>query len=81
MQYNDIKNKQVINVCNGSLIGYVVDLQFQPNSYEIEAIYVEPKKTILKRLFPCFFPCEYIKIYVREIENIQGYVILVRYDE
>ncbi len=80
MQYNDIKNKQVVNVCDGTLVGYVVDLQFQPNSYEIVAIYVEPKKPFLKRIFPWLYSCEYIKIYTKEIENIQGYVILVRYN-
>lgn len=79
MRYSDIIGKQVINIRNGALIGTVCDLAFDPCSYLIYAIYACPPRSCIKKCFPFFFGKEEIEIDVKEIENIQGDVILVRF--
>ena len=83
MRYSDIVGKQVINIRNGALIGTVCDLAFDPCSYLIYAIYACPPRSCIKKCFPFFFPTlespTEIEIDVKEIENIQGDVILVRF--
>lgn len=79
MKYSDICGKEVINVLDGSLIGLVNDLQFDPCTYTIHAIFVHPEQSCMKKLFPWFFPTTEIEIPVSEIENIMGDVILVKF--
>lgn len=79
MRFCEICGKEVINVRDGTLVGCVNDVAFDPNDYSIYAIYVRPSQTFVKKIFPWFFPCEEIEIPVREIENIAGDVILVRF--
>lgn len=79
MRYSDIAHKQVINIRNGDLIGLVNDLEFDPCSYQICAIFVAPEVSCIKKLFPWIFSKEEIQIDVKEIENITGDVILVRF--
>lgn len=79
MKFCEICGKEVINVRNGSLVGFVNDLAFDPSDYLIYALHVRPAQPFVKKIFPWFFPCEEIEIPIREIENIQGDVILVRF--
>lgn len=78
MRFSDICGKQVINVRDGTMIGCVNDVVFNPMSYVIDAIYVRPQLSKVKRILPWFFPCDEIEISVNEIENIMGDVILVK---
>lgn len=79
MKYTDICGRQVINVVDGSMIGLVNDVEFDPCTYVIRSIFVHPTQSFVKKLFPWFFPCDQIEIPVREIENIAGDVILVKF--
>lgn len=79
MKYSEIAHKQVINIRNGDLIGLVNDLEFDPYSYQICAIYVAPPVSCIKKMFPWFFNRQEVQIDVKEIENITGDVILVRF--
>ena len=79
MRFSDICNKQVINIADGSLVGFVVDLGFDPCTYEIHSLFVQPLQPFVKKMLPWFFKCEQIHIMVKEIENIEGDVILVRF--
>ena len=79
MNYTDICNRQVINVIDGSMIGLVNDVEFDPCTYVIRSIFVHPAQSFVKKLFPWFFSCDQIEIPTREIENIAGDVILVKF--
>ena len=79
MRFCEICGKEVINVRDGTLVGCVNDIAFDPDNYLVYALYVRPSQTMIKKLFPWFFPCEEIEIPIREIENIAGDVILVRF--
>ncbi|MEG0469139.1 PRC-barrel domain-containing protein [Amedibacillus sp. YH-ame6] len=79
MKFCEIAGKEVINVRNGTLVGFVNDLGFDECNYVIHAIYVRPAQSLVKKIFPWFFPCEEIEIPVNEIENINGDVVLVRF--
>lgn len=79
MKFSEISGRQVINVIDGSLIGLVSDVIFDPCTYVIHSIVVRPTQTFVKKLFPWFFPCDEIVIPTGEIENIEGDVILVRF--
>lgn len=78
MRFSDICGKQVINVRDGSLIGCINDLEFDPMTFVIHSFFVRPPQSKVKRIFPWFFPCDEIQIPVSEIENIMGDVILVK---
>ena len=78
MKYSEICGKQVINVMDGARIGLVSDLEFDPCTYTIHAIFVHPTQSMVKKLFPWFFPCDEIEIPIEEIKNISGDVILVK---
>lgn len=79
MKYTDICGRQVINVMDGSMIGLVNDVEFDPCTYVIHSIFVHPTQPIVKKLFPWFFPCDEIEVPTQEIENISGDVILVKF--
>lgn len=79
MRYSEICGKQVINVVDGSLVGHVVDLGFDSYTYEVFALYVQPCRSMVKKLLPWLFTVEQIEITVPEIENITGDVILVHF--
>ena len=40
MRYSELKQKEVINICDGRKLGCVVDLEIEPNSGSIQAIVV-----------------------------------------
>lgn len=79
MKYSDICGKQVINIVDGSLVGHVNDLGFDPQTYEVYALYVQPCRSMVKKLLPWLFSVEEIEITIPEIENISGDVILVHF--
>ena len=79
MRYSDICGKQVINIVDGSLVGHVCDLGFDPHTYEVYALYVQPCRSIVKKLLPWLFSVDEIEITIPEIENISGDVILVHF--
>ena len=78
MQFKDLTKKQVINVYDGSFIGLVDDIVFDPISYEILGLYVKPNSSFFKRLCPWLFSETKIELTRKEIEYIQGDVILVK---
>lgn len=79
MKFCEICGKEVINIRDGSLVGLVNDIAFEPADYRIYAIYVRSTQPFVKKILPWLFPCEEIEIPVCEIENIAGDVILVRF--
>lgn len=78
MKFCEICGKQVINLRDGTLIGFVNDLGFNDHDCLIRAIYVRPAQSLVKKILPWFFPCEEIEISINEIENMGGDVLLVR---
>lgn len=79
MKFSEICGRQVINVIDGGLIGLVSDVIFDPCTYVIHSIVVRPTQSFVKKMLPWFFPCDEIVIPTKEIENIEGDVILVKF--
>lgn len=80
MRYSDIAGKQVINIRSGAVVGVVSDMGFDPCAYQIYSIFAIPHRSCIKKMLPFLFNKEEIEIDVKEIENISGDVILVRFD-
>ncbi len=72
--FSDLRNKEVINVCDGSLLGCVSDIEFNSCNGEITAI-VLPGSGLLSSLSAKNRIC----ILWRDIERIGKDTILVRF--
>lgn len=78
MRYSDLCGKQVVNVENGKVIGYINDLRFLEKDYVIKEFYVSPPSSCIKKLFHWFFPKVEVKVRTCDIVNIGQDVILVQ---
>lgn len=79
MRFCEIAGKQVINLCDGRVVGLVNDVAFDVKSNKLLAIYARTTQPFVKKMLPWLFPCEEIEISMQEIENICRDVILVRF--
>lgn len=75
----DLRKLEVINVCNGTKLGCVADLEFDLCLGTIHAILV-PKKTEINDLF-CKKDKRFIRISWCSIERIGDDIILVRLEK
>lgn len=73
---SDLRKLEVINVCNGKRLGYVVDIEFDLCNGNVNAIIV-PKKAEISDLF-CKRNQRYIRIPWCNIERIGDDIILIR---
>ncbi len=76
LTFSELRNKEVINICDGSLLGCVSDIEFGSCNGEITAI-VLPGNGILASLSAKNRIC----IPWRDIERIGKDTILVRFKE
>lgn len=70
---SDFRDKEVINICDGRRLGYVIDVEFDVNSGRIIAIVVPGQKCRLM----CFSRHEDIYIEWCKIQRIGDDIILV----
>jgi len=68
----DLKNKEVICICNGCRLGFVSEVEFDICSGRIVAVLVPGEMKIFS-----FGRCEEIRIYWDQIEKIGPDIILV----
>lgn len=78
MRYSELAAKKVVNMKDGSILGNVMDLEFDVRQFQILAIFVGHHPSCIKRVMPWFFHQELIKIRMDDIINIGEDVILVK---
>lgn len=54
MKASIVKNKNVVKVSDGSIVGRIVDFEFCPVSYQIQAVCIKEKMSLLQELFGLF---------------------------
>ena len=74
--FSEIKNKEVINVCDGRRLGFVCDLETDVECGRIISILMPPEGKLLS-----FSKCDPIRVLWCDIEQIGDDVILVRRPE
>ncbi|HEY8436901.1 MAG TPA: YlmC/YmxH family sporulation protein [Haloplasmataceae bacterium] len=74
MLLSTMQSKDVVNVLDGSIIGYICDLDLEPNSGQIFSIYIQPNG-----IFSFFSKKEKICIGWDQIIKIGEDVIIVNY--
>lgn len=73
ISYNDLRNKEVINLCDGSKMGHIIDIVFNSDSGKIIGVVVPGEKRFFKKAGELFIPLE-------KIRRIGDDVILIRFD-
>lgn len=73
ISYNDLKSKEVVNLCDGSKMGRIVDVVFNSESGKVSGLVVPGEKKIFKKNEDIFIPLE-------KVRRIGDDVILVRFD-
>lgn len=73
ISYNDLKTKEIVNLCDGSKMGHVVDILFDSETSKVSGIVAPGEKRIFKKSDDVFIPIE-------KIRRIGDDVILVRFD-
>ncbi len=71
--YNELKNKEVINLVDGSKMGHIVDMVIDSNFGKILGLVVPGEKKIFKKTDDLIIPLE-------KVRRIGDDVILVRVD-
>lgn len=77
MKASHLEKKQVISTRNGEIIGKIVDFEFDPGLFQIEAVCIEKQHSWLAGLFSCFLKEPRIVMNVSRIQSIGSDVILV----
>ena len=73
ISYNDLRNKEIINLTDGSKMGHIVDVIFNSDSGKVVGIVAPGEKRFFKKSGELFIPLE-------KIRRIGDDVILIRYD-
>ena len=73
ISYNDLRNKEIINLSDGSRMGHIVDLIFSSDSGRIIGLVVPGEKHLFKKTEEIFIPLE-------KIRRIGDDVILIRFE-
>ena len=73
ISYNDLRNKEIINLTDGSKMGHIVDVIFNSDSGKVIGIVAPGEKKIFKKSGELFIPLE-------KVRRIGDDVILIRFD-
>jgi len=73
ISYNDLRNKEVINLCDGSKMGRITDVVFNSDSGKVVGIVVPGEKRFFKKAGEIFIPLE-------KVRRIGDDVIFIRFD-
>lgn len=77
MNYSKLYGKQIIRVCDGSLVGTLCDLSFDSCDYQLKAIHACIPLCGWKKYFPFLFQKDAIEILMKDIISLEGDVILI----
>lgn len=73
ISYNELKSKEIINLCDGSKMGRIIDVVFNSESGKVSGLIVPGEKKIFKKNEDVFIPLE-------KVRRIGDDVILVRFE-
>lgn len=73
ISYNDLKSKEVVNLCDGSKLAHIIDIVFDSDTGRIKGFVVPGERKIFKKVEEFFIPLE-------KVRRIGDDVILIRYD-
>ena len=73
ISYNELRNKEIVNLCDGSKMGHIIDMLFNSDSGKIVGVVVPGEKRFFKKSGELFIPLE-------KIRRIGDDVILIRFD-
>ena len=73
ISFNDLRNKEIINLMDGSKMGHVVDIVFSGESCKVLGVFIPGEKRFFKKSSEVFIPIE-------KIRRIGDDVILIRFD-
>lgn len=73
ISFNDLRNKEIINLCDGSKMGHIVDMIFSSENGRICGIVAPGEKRLFKKADEIFIPIE-------KVRRIGDDVILIRYE-
>lgn len=73
ISFNDLRNKEIINLCDGSRMGHIVDMIFSSENGKIRGIVAPGEKRLFKKTDEIFIPIE-------KVRRIGDDVILIRYE-
>ena len=78
MKYSCLKQKPVVLLENGQVLGYIFDCCINDNNQCIQAYYVKRQEKFYKRLCPWLFPSKIYEINVHEICKIGDDLIFIQ---
>ena len=73
ISFNDLRNKEIINLCDGSRMGHIVDLIFSSENGKVVGIVAPGEKRLFKKSDEIFIPIE-------KVRRIGDDVILIRFE-
>ncbi len=73
ISFNDLRSKEIINLCDGSKMGHIVDLIFSSENGRVTGIVAPGEKKLFKKSEEIFVPIE-------KVRRIGDDVILIRYE-
>ncbi len=73
ISFNDLRSKEIINLCDGSRMGHIVDVVFNSDSGKVTGIVAPGEKKIFKKNSEIFIPIE-------KVRRIGDDVILIRFE-
>ena len=73
ISYNDLRNREVVNLCDGSKMGHIIDIVFNSDSGKVVGVMVPGEKKIFKKSGELFIPLE-------KVRRIGDDVVLIRFD-
>ena len=73
ISFNDLRNKEIINLCDGSRMGHIIDLVFSTDNGKVTGIVAPGEKRLFKKSSEIFIPIE-------KMRRIGDDVILIRYE-
>lgn len=77
MKFSLLKQKQVVLLKNGEVIGYIVDCIIDPCNHQIQAYLIKGKMPCYKRCCSFLFPAKVYEIAIDEIKQIGTDLIFV----
>ena len=73
ISYNELKNKEIINLFDGKKLGHVVDVLFDSINGRVSGIVVPGERKIFRKNEEIFIPLE-------KVRKIGDDVVLIRYE-
>lgn len=75
MKASEVKRKNVVRMSDGSIVGNIADFEFNPSTYQIEAVCVQEKLSLIQSLLHLFVKEQVIVVDISKIVQIGNDVV------